>query len=41
LRCAISPTTADILWSAMLSTNLLPALYLHMRRKQIAKEGRA
>lgn len=30
-----------ILWSAMLSTNLLPALYLHMRRKQIAKEGRA
>ena len=30
-----------ILWSAMLSTNLLPALYLHMRRKQIAKESRA
>jgi cobalt-zinc-cadmium resistance protein CzcA len=30
-----------ILWSAMLSTNLLPALYLHMRRKQIAKEGQA
>ncbi len=30
-----------ILWSVMLSTNLLPALYLHMRRKQIAKEGRA
>ncbi len=28
-----------ILWSAMLSTNLLPALYLHMRRKQVAKEG--
>ncbi len=30
-----------ILSSAMLSTNLLPALYLHMRRRQIAKEGRA
>lgn len=30
-----------ILWSAMLSTNLLPALYLHMRRKQLEKEGRA
>lgn len=30
-----------ILWSAMLSTNLLPALYLHFRRKQLAKEGRA
>jgi len=30
-----------ILWSAMLSTNLLPALYLHLRNKQIAKEGRA
>ncbi len=30
-----------ILWSAMLSTNLLPALYLHMRRKQLAKEARA
>jgi cobalt-zinc-cadmium resistance protein CzcA len=30
-----------ILWSAMLSTNLLPALYLHMRRKQIAREARA
>jgi multidrug efflux pump subunit AcrB len=30
-----------ILWSAMLSTNLLPALYLHMRRKQLAKEGQA
>ena len=30
-----------ILWSAVLSTNLLPALYLHMRRRQIAKEGRA
>jgi cobalt-zinc-cadmium resistance protein CzcA len=26
-----------ILWSAMLSTNLLPALYLHMRRRQLAK----
>ena len=30
-----------ILWSALLSTNLLPALYLHMRRRQIAKEARA
>jgi cobalt-zinc-cadmium resistance protein CzcA len=30
-----------ILWSAMLSTNLLPALYLHMRRKQLAREGGA
>ena len=30
-----------ILWSALLSTNLLPALYLHMRRRQIAKEGHA
>lgn len=30
-----------ILWSALLSTNLLPALYLHMRRRQIAKEGLA
>ncbi len=30
-----------ILWSALLSTNLLPALYLHMRRRQIAKEGQA
>ncbi|MFP5210641.1 MAG: efflux RND transporter permease subunit [Acidobacteriota bacterium] len=28
-----------ILWSAILSTNLLPALYLHMRRKQLAKEA--
>lgn len=27
-----------ILWSAILSTNLLPALYLHMRRRQIARE---
>ena len=27
-----------ILWSALLSTNLLPALYLHIRRKQLAKE---
>lgn len=27
-----------ILWSALLSTNLLPALYLHMRRKQLVKE---
>ncbi|HET9100896.1 MAG TPA: efflux RND transporter permease subunit, partial [Acidobacteriaceae bacterium] len=27
-----------ILWSAILSTNLLPALYLHMRCKQVAKE---
>lgn len=30
-----------ILWSALLSTNLLPALYLHMRRRQIAKEAKA
>ncbi len=30
-----------ILWSALLSTNLLPALYLHMRRRQIAKEAQA
>ncbi len=30
-----------ILWSAVLSTNLLPALYLHLRRRQIAKEGNA
>ncbi len=30
-----------ILWSAVLSTNLLPALYLHMRRKQLAKEVQA
>lgn len=30
-----------ILWSALLSTNLLPALYLHMRRRQIAKEKEA
>lgn len=30
-----------IFWSALLSTNLLPALYLYMRHKQIAKESRA
>lgn len=30
-----------ILWSALLSTNLLPALYLHMRHCQMAKEGQA
>jgi len=30
-----------ILWSALLSTNLLPALYLHMRRRQTAKEAQA
>lgn len=30
-----------ILWSALLSTNLLPALYLRMRQRQIAKESRA
>ena len=30
-----------ILWSALLSTNLLPALYLHMRRRQMAKEAQA
>lgn len=29
-----------ILWSALLSTNLLPALYLHARRTQIAKKAR-
>ena len=26
-----------ILWSAVRSTNLIPALYLHWRRKQLAK----
>ena len=30
-----------ILWSAVLSTNLLPGLYLHLRRKQVAKEKTA
>ncbi|HEV2133619.1 MAG TPA: efflux RND transporter permease subunit [Terracidiphilus sp.] len=30
-----------ILWSALLSTNLLPALYLHLRRRQLAKEKQA
>jgi cobalt-zinc-cadmium resistance protein CzcA len=30
-----------ILWSALLSTNLLPALYLHLRRRQMAKEAQA
>lgn len=30
-----------ILWSALLSTNLLPALYLHRRRKQLMKEQQA
>lgn len=30
-----------ILWSALLSTNLLPALYLDVRRRQIAKEAQA
>lgn len=30
-----------ILWSALLSTNLLPALYLYVRRRQIAKEAQA
>jgi len=30
-----------IVWSAILSTNLIPALYLHQRRKQIAKETAA
>ncbi len=30
-----------ILWSALLSTNLLPALYLHMRHRQMAKEQKA
>lgn len=28
-----------VFWSALLSTNLIPALYLHQRRKQIAKEN--
>ena len=28
-----------ILWSAVLSTNLIPALYLHLRHKQLAKES--
>jgi len=27
-----------ILWSALLSTNLLPALYLHMRKRQLTKD---
>lgn len=27
-----------ILWSALLSTNLLPGLYLHLRRRQLARE---
>lgn len=30
-----------ILWSALLSTNLLPALYLRMRRRQLRKEQQA
>ncbi len=30
-----------ILWSAILSTNLLPALYLHARNKQLAKQAQA
>lgn len=30
-----------ILWSALLSTNLLPALYLHLRRRQLKKEAQA
>ena len=30
-----------IFWSALLSANLIPALYLHQRRKQIAKAGAA
>jgi cobalt-zinc-cadmium resistance protein CzcA len=30
-----------IIWSALLSTNLLPALYLHQRRKQIARANGA
>ena len=28
-----------ILWSALLSTNLIPALYVHRRRRQMMKEG--
>lgn len=28
-----------VFWSALLSTNLVPALYLHLRRKQIAKQS--
>jgi cobalt-zinc-cadmium resistance protein CzcA len=30
-----------ILWSALLSTNLLPALYLHARNRQLAKQAQA
>ncbi|MHB1022039.1 MAG: efflux RND transporter permease subunit [Acidobacteriaceae bacterium] len=30
-----------IVWSALLSTNLIPALYLHQRRKQIIRERAA
>lgn len=30
-----------ILWSALLSTNLLPALYLRMRRRQLRKQAQA
>ena len=30
-----------ILWSAVLSTNLLPALYLHLRLEQVAREKTA
>lgn len=30
-----------ILWSALLSTNLLPALYLNLRRRQLRKEQQA
>ena len=30
-----------VMWSAIRSTNLIPALYLHWRRKQIAKESAA
>lgn len=28
-------------WSAVRSTNLIPALYLHWRRRQLARERRA
>ena len=30
-----------LLWSALRSTNLIPALYLHWRRKQLARAVRA
>lgn len=30
-----------LIWSALRSTNLIPALYLHWRRKQLARQGSA